>query len=717
MSEQFGTTNTVHNGISGANSDCILSTGGCDAATEGYTSWGAIYQGIGLVMISQTTKLVRDITPNATAASTTLLDEADISNIDTTAHNIDINWTTVNGNTHHIFWIIVSESPPSAGGNNVIKALPTETISISETLTPLRNKIRALATQTTTVSETPARLAAKIRALATQATTISEPSLVRIRNKPRAPAAETITIGAGTLTRLAAKVRTATDTISKAETLTRLSAKIRTRSETVSLSESIGRLPTRVRAIIETVNKSESITRLAAKIRTATDTVSKSETITRLLSKKRVASDTITTGETLAKSQTKVRAIIETVSKAETLTRLLAKFRARTETTSISELPARLSAKKRVLGTESIAISSTLTRIKGAVKPITESIITVGAGTLTRLLAKIRTVSDTVTKGETLSRIKSVTRIIPTQSVSQSESISRLIAKVRTLSDTVSKSESISRLLAKTRIISQTISLTDSVDQTTSTIKHVTKILTETINLSETLAKRIAKIRSLTDTISESESISRIKAATRINTESVTITTANLARTLAKIRALSDTVTNGEISLTRILAKIRTKVETVTITDLVDRIPGVGIRHIVRIIDDIDVIVSDFFYKARTLIENISFGDSAGQLKIDNTPTDFVKNLADSITIGVGTIARRTAKKKPISDSTGLTENLAITNRAKKRKTNTETVPITSSLTFFKPQRNITLSLTESISVGENNSKQSGKVRRIGGPG
>ena len=79
-------------------------------------------------------------------------------------------------------------------------------------------------------------------------------------------------------------------------------------------------------------------------------------------------------------------------------------------------------------------------------------------------------------------------------------------------------------------------------------------------------------------------------------------------------------------------------------------------------------------------------------------------------------IARLASKLKPITENTNQSETLAITRRTKNR-VNIESSIITDNLTFFKPQRNIVKGLTESVSTGESNSRQSGKVRRIGGPG
>jgi hypothetical protein len=546
--------------------------------------------------------------------------------------------------TSHATFINTPETIAFTGGaNNITIAVPTQTVSVSESLTPTRNKIRTTATQTTTISETPTRLAAKNRALATQTTTVSEPSLVRVRNKPRAPTAETITVGAGTLARLATKIR--------------------------ALS---------------------------------TETVTKSETIARLKSRKVVLpTETITIGAgTLAKVKGKVKVLTESVTIAENL--------------------ARLSAKIRALATQTTTVSGTLTRIKGSIKTLTESVI-VGAGTLSRLTAKIRLLAtQTVTITEANSRLTSKIRSIATQTVALSETINRVAAhaginitrnlietiivsdslvrrltKIRAITENVTKSETIVRLAAKKRILAtETITVGSG---TLTRLKSVLRLSTESITISAgTLTRLISKIRTVTDTVSKGES---------------------LTRSLAKTRARTETINLSE-SLARRLAKIRTRTETIAISDLISIVASGAIRHIVRVIDDIDVIVSDFFYKARILpTEIIAISGLVDRLVTDNTPTNFVKTLTDSTTIGADNISRQASKLKSVNESTGQSDNLAITRRTKNR-VNIESNIITDNVTFFKPQKNIVKGLSDSVSIDSGTiTRQAGKVRRIGGPG
>ena len=87
------------------------------------------------------TKIYRQSTPAATAASSTIDFECDMSSM-STAGQFTLNWTTQVGYSGRQigFWVV---GPSAAAGNAVERAVPTETTTISETSkTLLRNKIR-----------------------------------------------------------------------------------------------------------------------------------------------------------------------------------------------------------------------------------------------------------------------------------------------------------------------------------------------------------------------------------------------------------------------------------------------------------------------------------------------------------------------------------------------------------------------------------------------
>lgn len=96
---------------------------------------------------------------------------------------------------------------PFVAANNVVKTMPTETITVGAgTIAELAAKMRPLTTETTSISESRARLAAKNRAIATQTTTIGAGTAVRIKGKQKTLATETITLS-DNRTRLGTKLR------------------------------------------------------------------------------------------------------------------------------------------------------------------------------------------------------------------------------------------------------------------------------------------------------------------------------------------------------------------------------------------------------------------------------------------------------------------------------------------------------------------------------
>jgi hypothetical protein len=294
----------------------------------------------------------------------------------------------------------------TAAGQAIERALATETITISDTGTPI------------------ARLAAKIRA----------------------PSTETITIGSGTLARLAAKMRPlATQTVTASESI----AKIRGRNptlaaQTVTISETLSRIKSALRPLTtETITVGAgTLTRLAAKMRAlATQTVTITEDLQR----------------TVSAAQQIVRTITQTVDISESIARLKASTRTISQTVTIDETLARIKGAMRLLATETVTISESLARIKGAVKALATETVTIGAETLTRIKGAIRTLStQTVTLTEDITRLAAKIRTV-SQSVTISEQLERTIEGanevVRSITETVEIVGVIARQCAKWRRI------------------------------------------------------------------------------------------------------------------------------------------------------------------------------------------------------------------------------------------------------------------------
>jgi hypothetical protein len=426
------------------------------------------------------------------------------------------------------------------------------------------------------------RLASKNRGPTAQSTTIAEPTPpAKVKGKPRAPTAETITVGGGTLARLANKIRTGADTIVIAETRTRLATKLRPlATQSVTISESIARIDGISRALAtQTVTiTGGTLARLTNKIRTRAETVTIGESLARLCSKTRalVAQTTTIGGGTAAiTARGKVRAISQTTVIGESLARLSAKSRAlaaQTVTVGGGTL-ARLAAKIRALATQTVAFSDSVTGVKttgqkDVVKALAAETIAV-AEALVRRAAKTRARTDqNVIIGDALTRLttktralatqilslsdiaaaakttgaQNIVRALATQTVTVSDSLSRLTTKIRALSaQIVSVSETPNRSSGKSRVLpTQSATVSDILNRTITTTTGVVRGLIESVTLSESLNRLAIKRRALTaETTVLSENIAKITGTVRaIPAQTVTVGAGTLARRTQKIRTL-----------------------------------------------------------------------------------------------------------------------------------------------------------------------------------
>lgn len=297
--------------------------------------------------------------------------------------------------TNHASFI---ETPQTLFSFDVTRALPTETTTIDETPTRIAGKLKALATQTVALSEsvdrvvTPAGGGNNVERGISQTVIISEylewirPEIVSV-----------VDTGQPTITR--AKLRSApTQTTTIAEiSIAKLAAKLRSISQTINLSDSVARVVVVpgeiVRSLIETVNIGESINRLAAKIRP-------------------VPTQTIASTEQAARQKGKIKSISQSIALSDSIARRLAKLRISTETITIPESLNRRITKARAIATQTTVLTDQIARSVAhqIARALSES-ITIAAGTASRQLGKIRTRSEVISIIELLE--KAVTLINP----------------------------------------------------------------------------------------------------------------------------------------------------------------------------------------------------------------------------------------------------------------------------------------------------------------
>ena len=407
-----------------------------------------------------------------------------------------------------LYSVIEQVTAPSVGGNNYTAALPTETVSVSESVARLYTANRALTTETVTGSETLVRQAVTSRALTAETVAVSE-SIARLAAHPRTMTTETVTVG---------------ETIARATTNSRTLT-----TETTAVSESLNRQFVGSRALSpETVTVGETLTTLKTIVRIlATETIAVGESLARVFTGQRLLpTETITVGTgTLIRIYNAIRALsTETITSSESLTRLYSAMRAlATETVTVTAgTVARMLAASRQIATETVTISETLLR-----QFIGQRLLATQTTTITENLASLYTPAPAAGTFE---------RQMPLENVAITESLNRVVTNSRAITpEIITVSESITRVFGTTRTIpTQTTAITESLLRTYTSIRTLP---TQVINVTEVSLNRLCNTARL------------------LPTEIIPITT-SLVRTYNGIRTLS----TQTVAITESLATLYTPV-------------------------------------------------------------------------------------------------------------------------------------------------------------
>lgn len=291
------------------------------------------------------------------------------------------------------------------------------------------------------------------------------------------------------------------------------------------------------------------------------------------------------------------KSLTETVTVSETVTNVEAKIRSISQTITIGETPVRLAAKNRPLPTQTIAVAeSSLVRIKGIVKALATQTVGIAEASLTRLATKNRAISQTVTVGETATRLAVKLRALATQSVTVSETLNRIKALIRPVTQSITVSESLTRRATKTKAIpTQIITIGETAARQANKIRP---LLTQSITVSESLIRIKGVIRPLaTQTITVSEFLTRQVIKTKALATQTIIVGESLIRLLIKQRSpVTQSVTVSELSLTRVATKTRAlATQTVTVSDSLNRL-----KTAIRALATQTVTISDAI--ARTVV-------------------------------------------------------------------------------------------------------------------
>jgi hypothetical protein len=218
----------------------------------------------------------------------------------------------------------VHSSP--AAVNRIVTASLTETTSISESLSLVRNKSRSLSTETVVVTESAARRKVSARSLATETSAISE-SLARLKGAARS-LGESLDVSAD-LARIKAAARAFSEASDISETIARLKAASRSLAEATDVDELLERQKAAARALTETSEIDEALDRTKSLSRAFTESNDIAEALERMSAKARTLTESQNISDTLSKQKTISRALTEAaIAIAASLARMAAKARA-----------------------------------------------------------------------------------------------------------------------------------------------------------------------------------------------------------------------------------------------------------------------------------------------------------------------------------------------------------------------------------------------------
>jgi hypothetical protein len=304
----------------------------------------------------ETDSIYLNVTPNATATSSTVDDEATIDSF--TNSGFVINWTNI-GNARRYFYIVFGNS--TTGAQLYDRPISEPSVSISETLARVQVKLKPISEPSVSISETLARIQLKINAISETTISVSE-TLARIPTYVKAISEPSIS-SSETLTRLPLYIRPISESaISVNDTIARwISVSYTLAEPSISVNDSIQGALFYLRQISESaISVNDAIARILIAIKAISDpSISVSETLARIASYLRPISDpSVSISEALVRTPTYTKAISESaITTDDSIVRLLSAV--------------------RTLAEPSVSINDTIARIQTILKQISESAISI----------------------------------------------------------------------------------------------------------------------------------------------------------------------------------------------------------------------------------------------------------------------------------------------------------------------------------------------------
>jgi hypothetical protein len=292
------------------------------------------------------------------------------------------------------------------------------------------------------------------------------------------------------LTRVVNKIRSLAESFTMTDTLTRAMVKLRSfiSVESFTIIGTASAAKVKAKDLTETVTFGEALTRLSLKARALAESFTTGHSVSRATIKSRAPGfpETFTIGEALTKIKTSTKSLAESLSIGETLTRIATKTRTLAESFSITDLAQRGKAKAISFTEAAIVFTGTPTFIKNSIRSLAES-FTIGES-LTRITSKARSFAESFTISEALTK-SAISFRSAAESFTIADALTIIRTKTRILAETITFSDAVTRTRQFVKSLTEAFSITDS--------PIVAKIKGRLINESFTIGEFVSAIRLL----------------------------------------------------------------------------------------------------------------------------------------------------------------------------------------------------------------------------
>jgi hypothetical protein len=386
-----------------------------------------------------------------------------------------------------------------SAANNIVRALPTETVTIGESLGRQTAKTRTRnESPPIVIGESVGRQTGRSRPIATQTVTIGE-TLNRIRGHFKT-LSESVTIGESTAT-VRGKSRAISESITIGESVLRGRPLTKTLSESVDISEAVNRLKSVARSLFESTTHDLSTYEAEAYEADAYDTAVTEgvfDIVARIKGAIRSpATQSILISESISREKSGQRSVSLGVAQeiviSDSINRRTGKRRIIVDNATPPAVYDADAFESDAYETVSHEISDSISKSRGVHRILSQNVfVSDGIVTYSRTLA--RAIIETVTILSNVTRQLTRSRPLSTESVSISDSISKTLGKTRIIAETVTISELLETLAQHTGTV----------------IRTITEPL---VTIGESLSRQLDKARSMEsdENVEISDSVEAIK--------------------------------------------------------------------------------------------------------------------------------------------------------------------------------------------------------------